>query len=228
VYQYAVKNQPAIKGAELRVKSSEKALASAKGAATPSVQLQGSYGTGYSGASKQYTNPVIDGFIPSGNITQSGDTVLMPDLSYDEEIVPFEEQIDNNSNYSLGISLSIPIFNGLQRRTNIQTSKIALEQAKLQLKQEKNNMRKTIEQAHADARAALKKYHASKKTLNATRLSFQYAQQKFDVGMINAVEFNDAKNNLIKAESELLQAKFEYLFREKVLDFYLDKPLTIQ
>lgn len=228
VYQYAVDNQPAIKGAQLRVKSSSKALAEARGNASPSIELQGSYGTGYSEASKEYKNPVINGFKPNGNITQNGDTVLTPDLDYDRQVIPFEEQIDNNSNYSLRFSLSVPIFNGLQHRTNIQNSKIALEKAKLQLRQEKNNMRKTIEQAHADARAALKKYHASEKTLKATRLSFENAQKKFDVGKINAVKFNDIRNKFIKAKSDLLQAKFEYLFRKKVLDFYLDKPLTIK
>jgi outer membrane protein len=228
VYQYAVENRPSIKSAELRVESSEKGLAAARGAATPNIQLQGSYGTGYSGAARQYTDFNVNGFTPNGNITTAGDTVLSPDINYNDEIIPFQDQIDNNSNYTLGISVSVPIFNGLQRRTNIQTSKISLEQARIQLEQEKNNVRKTIEQAHADARAALKRYYASQKALQAAELSFKYSQQKFNVGMINAVEFNDAKNNMIRAESDLLQSKFEYLFRIKVLDFYLDKPLTIE
>lgn len=228
VYQYAVENRPAIKSAELRVESSEKGLAAARGAATPNIQLQGSYGTGYSGAARQYTDFNVNGFTPNGNITTTGDTVLAPDIDYNDEIIPFQDQIDNNSNYTLGISVSVPIFNGLQRRTNIQTSKINLEQARIQLEQEKNNVRKTIEQAHADARAALKRYYASQKALQAAELSFKYSRQKFNVGMINAVEFNDAKNNMIRAESDLLQSKFEYLFRIKVLDFYLDKPLTIE
>lgn len=228
VYQYAVENRPAIKSAELRVESSEKGLAAARGAATPNIQLQGSYGTGYSGAARQYTDFNVNGFTPNGNITTAGDTVLAPDIDYNDEIIPFQDQIDNNSNYTLGISVSVPIFNGLQRRTNIQTSKINLEQARIQLEQEKNNVRKTIEQAHADARAALKRYYASQKALQAAELSFKYSRQKFNVGMINAVEFNDAKNNMIRAESDLLQSKFEYLFRIKVLDFYLDKPLTIE
>lgn len=228
VYQYAVENRPAIKSAELRVESSEKGLAAARGAATPNIQLQGSYGTGYSGAARQYTDFNVNGFTPNGNITTAGDTVLAPDIDYNDEIIPFQDQIDNNSNYTLGVSVSVPIFNGLQRRTNIQTSKINLEQARIQLEQEKNNVRKTIEQAHADARAALKRYYASQKALQAAELSFKYSRQKFNVGMINAVEFNDAKNNMIRAESDLLQSKFEYLFRIKVLDFYLDKPLTIE
>lgn len=228
VYEYAKDNRPVIKSAELRLKSSKKALSAARGSTYPNLQIQASYGTGYSGAAKEFTDFNITGFSPNGNITQNGDTVLSPDIQYNDRVVPFEQQIDNNSNYSLGVSLTVPIFNGLQRRTSIQTSKIAVEQAKIQLKQEKNSIRKTIEQAHADAKAAMNQYYAAQKNLKAAQLSFQYAQNKFDVGLINATEFNDAKNNLIKAESDLLQAKFEYLFRTKVLDFYLDKPLTFE
>lgn len=227
VYEYAKSNRPGIQGAELNVKSKEKALSAARGAAYPNLQVQASYGTGYSGASREYTGYSITGFSPNGNITQSGDTVLSPDLVYDDRVIPFEDQINNNSNYSLGVSLSVPIFNGLQRSTQIQTTKIAVEQAKIQLKQEQNAVRKTIEQAHADAKAALNKYHAAQQSKEASLLSFRDARKKFDVGMINAYEFNDAKNKLSQAESDLLQAKFEYLFRKKVLDFYLDKPLTL-
>ncbi|MFW6020449.1 MAG: TolC family protein [Bacteroidales bacterium] len=226
VYQYAKDNRPGIQGAAVNVNSKEKSLSAARGAAYPNLQLQASYGTGYSGASKEYTDLSITGFSPNGNITQSGDTVLSPDLVYDDRVIPFKDQIDNNSNYSLGVSLSVPIFNGLQRRTQIQTSKIAVEQAKIQLKQEKNAVRKTIEQSHADAKAALNQYHAAQQSKQAALLSFRDARKKFDVGVINAYEFNDAKNKLSQAESDLLQAKFEYLFRKKVLDFYLDKPLT--
>ncbi|MCF8331490.1 MAG: TolC family protein [Bacteroidales bacterium] len=228
VYEYARDNRPEVKSAELRLISSEKALSAARGSAYPNLQIQASYGTGYSGAAKEFADFSITGFSPNGNITQGGDTVLSPDIQYNDRVVPFEQQIDNNSNYSLGVSLTVPIFNGLQRRTSIQTSKIAVEQAKIQLKQAKNSIRKTIEQAHADAKAAMNRYRAAQKSLKASQLSFQYAQNKFDVGLINATEFNDAKNNLIKAESDLLQAKFEYLFRTKVLDFYLDKPLTFE
>ena len=228
VFEYAKDNRPGIKGAEFNVKSKEKALKAARGAAYPSLQLRASYGTGYSGASKEYKDLSITGFSPNGNITQTGDTVLSPDLNYDDRVVPFEQQIDNNSNYTLGLSLNVPIFNGLQRRTRIQTSKIEVEKAKIQLKQEQNSVRKTIEQAHADAKAALKRYHAAKQSKEASYLSFKDARQKFDVGLINAYEFNDAKNKLSQAESDLLQAKYEYLFRKKVLDFYLDKSLTIE
>ncbi|MCF8218385.1 MAG: TolC family protein [Bacteroidales bacterium] len=225
VYEYAKDNQPAIQGARLNVKSKEKALSAARGAAYPNLQVQASYGTGYSGASKELTDLSVTGFSPNGNITQAGDTVLSPDVVYDNRVIPFKDQIDNNSNYSLGLSLSVPIFNGLQRRTQIQTSKIEVEQAKIQLKQEQNAVRKTIEQAHADAKAALNRYYAAQQSKEASLLAFQDARQKFDVGMINAYEYNDAKNKLSQAESDLLQAKFEYLFRKKVLDFYLDKPL---
>ncbi|MFO8087307.1 MAG: TolC family protein [Bacteroidales bacterium] len=228
IYEYAVDHRPEIEGAQLRVQSRQKALQAARGSAYPSLQLQASYGTGYSGASVELSDYAVHGYYPNGNITQSGDTVLAPDIQYKDRIIPFADQIQNNNNYSLGLSLTIPVFNGLQRRTAMQTSRIALEQSKIELRQQKNAVRKTIEQAWIDAEAALKRFYAAQKAQDASSLSFQYAQQKFDVGMMNATEFNEAKNNLTQAESDLLQAKYEYLFRSKVLDFYLDQPLTIE
>ena len=87
-------------------------------------------------------------------------------------------------------------------------------------------MFQTIQQAHADATAALKRYAATEKNVVALEESFRYTEQRFNVGMVNSLEYNDAKNRLSAAQSELLQAKYEYLFRMKILDFYMGNPLT--
>ena len=88
-------------------------------------------------------------------------------------------------------------------------------------------VQKNIQQAYADASAGLKKYNATVKTVEAMQESFKYTQKKFDVGMINTNDYNDAKNKLIKAQSDLLQAKYEFVFKTKVLDFYQGKPLKL-
>ena len=88
-------------------------------------------------------------------------------------------------------------------------------------------MQKNIQQAYADASAGLKKYNATMKAVEAMEESFKYTQQKFDVGMFNTNDYNDAKNKLIKAQSDLLQAKYEFVFKTKVLDFYQGKPLKL-
>ena len=81
-------------------------------------------------------------------------------------------------------------------------------------------LRKDIEQAYQSALAALKQYVSSQKAVNSMQEAFRYTEEKFSVGMVNSVEYNQAKNNLTKAQSDLLQSKYEYIFRSKILDFY--------
>ena len=114
----------------------------------------------------------------------------------------------------------------MQIRNNVGRSKIAVKQAELQLEKTKRDMRQTIEQAWADARSAYKSYLASKLNVEALEESFSYARQKFDAGLISSYEYNDAKIKLENARSSLLNAKYNYVFRVKVLDFYYGKPLT--
>ena len=95
------------------------------------------------------------------------------------------------------------------------------------LQKTKNQLRKEVEQVRADVIAAEKQFQFAKKSAEALRESFSYTQQKFNEGMLNVYDHNDVKNNLIKAESDLLQAKYDYLFKLKILDFFMGKPLTL-
>lgn len=228
IYQFAVNNQPEILASELRVNGAEKSLAIAKGSRLPSLSLSSSIGTGYSSAARQ-----LDGFVPNGydtiGITSESfaEYVLSPSYDYTYSTTPFMDQIGDNVNKTIGLNLTIPLFNGLNTYSSVEQARVNLEMAKISLDQSKINLRKTIQQAHADASAALKRYFASKKQFEAMRESFRYMEEKFNVGLANAVDYNDAKNKLIKAESDMLQAKYEYIFRIKILDFYLGRPLVI-
>ena len=228
IFGMALENRPEIQSAEIRVESSEKGLNVARGTLYPRLTFSSSYGTGYSGANKIGQNPVS--FIPQIGETASGEPVysISEITTYESyNVKEFSEQLDDNLNQSVGFSLNIPIFNGWSARYNIARAKIAMEQADLDLRLQKNTLYKTIQQAHNDAIAAINQYNAALKKLNATRESFRYAEQKFDVGLINSVEYNDAKKEFNNAESELLQAKYDYVFRQKILDFYMGKPLTL-
>ena len=88
-------------------------------------------------------------------------------------------------------------------------------------------MRKDIEQAYTNALAALKRYNANEKAVTSMTEAFRYTEEKFNVGMVNSVEYNQSKNNLTEAKSNLLQAKYEYIFRTKILDFYAGKPIKL-
>lgn len=218
---------PEIKVAELKLKSAQKGLCIARSTISPNIQLRASYGTGYSGASKEVTDVVLYDYIPIG-FTQSQEIVYGPSFNYITQVKPFKEQLDDNLNQSVGLTMSIPIFNGLQSRTAIRKSKIAIQNAEYNLQQAKNQLNKSIQQAYADALSANNRYLAAQKTVKAYEESFNYTDQKFNLGMLNSIDYNDAKNKLSSARSELLQAKYEYLFRLKILDFYQGKPITIK
>jgi outer membrane protein len=226
IYAKALGLQPEIKSAELKVQSAKKGLSISRGMYSPSLTLSAFYGTGYSGASKTITGATISGYQTIG-ATLLGEEVYSPIYNYTYEKIKFWDQLDNNQNKSIGLYLNVPIFNKWQTQTMIATSKVQLKSAQLNLQSSQNQLYKTIQQAYADARASLNKYNASIKSVDALTESFGYTEQKFNVGMVNSIDYNDAKNNLLKARSELLQAKYDYVFRLKVLDFYQGKPITL-
>ena len=237
IFGLALETQPSVKSAEARVKSSELGLSLAQGGQSPTLTLQGSIGSGYSGAAqvlKSYTPYIPDvtktqpaAFIPGADgqpeqyvWTFAGTSVY--------ETKSFNDQFNDNFNKSVALNLSIPIFNGWATRTAINRAKINVENSKYNLEQSKLELRKTIQQAYADAKAALNNYEASVTGVNAARESFRYAEQKFNVGAMNSVDYNNAKKDLEKAESDQIRAKYEFIFKNTVLDFYMGKPLSLK
>jgi len=139
----------------------------------------------------------------------------------------FSEQLNDNINYGIGFSLNIPILNGWQINKNISNSKLNIESSRYTLEAEKKQLYKTIQQSYADAVAALKKYNASTKAVVSMEESFRYTEQKFNVGMVTPVDYNAAKTQLLTAQSDMSQAKYEFIFKTKVLDFYKGLPLNL-
>ena len=139
---------------------------------------------------------------------------------------PFQDQLEDNSSQSLTLSLSLPLFNGWQINNSISQAKINVERFRLNLQQTKNILQKTIEQAQADAVAANKQYLASLKSVEALTESFRYTESKYNLQLINSYEYYDAKNKLFSSENNLLQAKYDYIFKLKMLDFYMGKKLN--
>ncbi|MFL2570213.1 MAG: TolC family protein [Flavobacteriales bacterium] len=207
VYTLALENLPDVKSAETKLKSSERSLAISQGARSPRLSLSASVGTLYSDANRRLVYDSL-GAIPT------------------PQDYPFEDQFNDNVSQAISLSLSIPIFNNWQVNSSISRAKIGVLQAQYSLQEAKNNLRKTIEQAQNDARSAQKKYIASKKSLVYQEESFQYTQNKYDLQLVNSYDYNNAKNTLFKAETDLLQSKYDYLFKTKMLDFYMGKPLT--
>lgn len=140
---------------------------------------------------------------------------------------PFRTQINNHKSGDIGISLNIPILNGWQVNKNIANSKLSVQNYQYNLDGTKKQLYKSIQKAYTDAVAALKKFNSSAKAVVSSEESFRYTEQKFNVGMVTSVDYNASKNQLLTAQSNMSQAKYEFIFKTKVLDFYKGIPLTL-
>lgn len=139
----------------------------------------------------------------------------------------FWTQFRRNSSEFVGVSLSVPIFNRMTVRNNIRAAQLTAQRQQLALLEAEQQLRKEIEQAGYNVEAAGAKYRSSIAALEAARTAFGYAEEKAKVGRTTIYDFNDAKTRMERAESELVQAKFELVFRRKILDYYLGEPLTL-
>jgi len=197
IYAIAEKNRPEIKSSELNLTASEFALKMAKGSRSPVISLNYSLNSRYTYLSN----------VPG--------------------IQSFSDQLKNNKNSGIGLSINIPILNGWQVNKSISNSKLNVETSKYNLEGTQKQLYKNIQQAYTDAVAALKKFNVSLKAIASTEESFRYTEQKFNVGMVTPVDYNAAKTLLLKAQSDMTQAKYEFIFKTKVLDFYKGIPLSL-
>ncbi len=233
VYEAALETQPAIKSVEAQITSAEYNVSIARSGFYPSLFLRGSLGTAYSS--------VAPDVIPRGgaeNVTRVVPTgayiINNPQmLVVEEQTVPTEfqdntyfNQLNFNLNRFVGVSLSIPIFNNLQVKSSVSNAEIGLENARLVAINEKIQLRQAIEQAYANAKAAATTYFARERQVEALQLSFKNTETSFNLGAVNALEYSQAQNNLNAAQSDLIRAKYDYIFSLKVLDFYKGKPLA--
>ncbi len=139
----------------------------------------------------------------------------------------FFQQLKDNRNPSISFSLSIPIFNSLSARTAVKNAELGLKNSQLNLKSKEQQLFKEIQQANSDAIALYEKYIASAQNVKAIEESFRYVQEKFNIGALNATDFTVARTNLFKAKSDFIQAKYQFVFQLKVLDFYKGTQIVL-
>ncbi len=146
---------------------------------------------------------------------------------YDNTGEGFWDQFRHNSREYVGVSVGIPIFNRRATRNNIRSAALSMRSQQLALTEAQQNLRKEIEQAYYYADAAYAKYRASETALASARIAFAYEQQRADAGRSTVFDYNDARTRMQKAESDLIQAKYEFIFRSKILDFYRGIPIRL-
>ena len=133
----------------------------------------------------------------------------------------FGNQFVNNGSEVIGLSLNIPIYNRMQVRHAVKRQQIAVEEAKLSEMELTDRLYKDIQSAYYNALAAKDKYEAAQKSREAGAKAFEFAESKYDLGRISTYEYNEAQTRLYRAEAEETQAKYEYLLRTRILDFYM-------
>lgn len=216
---------PQIKSAEYKLQGAYKGLNVARGGRSPQISLSGYYYTSFSDARTRVTG-FTSGTEPIG-LTAGGETVTaLYQPVYGT--YPIRDQFGDNVSTSLSFNISVPLFNGWYVNSAISNAKISILNQQYNLEYSRNLLYKEIQQAYADARAALKKYKASEKALIAMEESFSYTKQRFEVGLVNTVDYNAAKTQLANTRSDLLQSKYEYIFKIKILDFYQGKPISLK
>jgi outer membrane protein len=215
VFKYAVDNQPSIKSADARVRSAIISRKISIGAMSPTLGAFASLSTSYFSQDRNtlYSPVTIGGYtfsVPSGS-----------------ESIPLSQELSNNFRKVVGLSLDIPLFSKGSKMLNYQKARMQVEMRQLQLDAARLQLRQDIEQAYTNAKAAAQSYMANNKSMEAAKKAYQATDTRYQAGMASSYDIQQAKNNLIAAESELLKAKYTYVFRMKILDFYQGKPITL-
>jgi len=237
IYDVALGNLPQMKAAQLRVEAARQNIDIAKGVALPSLSLNVGMGTNYSSVAPRQRF-VADG--TGSTVTEVLSTTNF--VSFQGITVPITQrvttpngrlqdfgyfnQLDGNRNSAISLSLRIPIFSQFQVRYNVANAKLQQKNAEYQSQQVQLSIRKNVEQAYIDMNNSAKRYSATANQVQALTESFRVAQVRFDVGAINSVEYNIAKANLDRANANLIQTRYDYVFRTKILDFYMNRPLS--
>lgn len=194
VFNRALKNQPQIKNAELALENADLSIEISKSFLRPTLTYNFGSSTSYF---NQFNN-------------------LLPGQANEN----FFDQLNNRLQHGIGLSLNVPIFNGFRNKNNVDKSILNKDLAQLSLDNEKLTLQQTIEQAFLDTKAASKTYEAAKISLESQRESFRNAQESFNLGAMTLFDFDLVRNRLVGAESTLIRAKYDFVFKTKVLQFY--------
>jgi outer membrane protein len=227
LYQMAQKNLALVKAADYRLQSAEKAIKVAKGNAYPSIGLSGSLNTNYSSVAEKSIPGAINE-IPSGDYVQIAGSkfdVITQQQDFSSEKIDYFDQLKNNYNTQVNLGVRIPIFNSLQNNNRIRLAKINKKSVEIDQQNTMLVLQQQVEQASFNASAAYDRYRASAEQVNAFAESFRSAEVRFNAGAITSVDYLVAKNNSDRANINFTQAKFEYIFRTRVLDYYSGKPI---
>ncbi|HRZ31839.1 MAG TPA: TolC family protein, partial [Flavobacterium sp.] len=228
IYEKAKESRVELKIARNNLEIAEKDLSIVKGSYQP--RLQGFYNFNTRSANSDRVigyevNPLVP-TVPIGVVEATNQVVVQPNFtSVSGGPLPIFDQFDLNKGQSIGVQLTIPILNGFVTKTNVEKSKVAVERGKIAYEQEELNLQRNVYTAFTDAKGALNSYEASLVTLEARQEAFISAKERFEVGLMNAFDYNQSQTLLVNAQSEVLRTKYDYIFKTKILEFYFGIPI---
>lgn len=229
VYQEALNTQANIKAASLNEESMKLGVDIAKSSYFPTLSAFYRFGSNYSSASQRFSGDTIFSYqdipIEIGGIPT---TISFPQAFPSTEYYPYFAQIKDNFFQNVGLSLNIPIYNNNRSRVQTEQAKLSVTMAEISTAQLKYQLKSDIARAITDVESAFKTMQASERTVISTRISVENTQKRYDLGVVNSFEMVSVRNRLLSAESSLLQAKYDYVFKLKVLDYYRGRPITLE
>ncbi len=230
IFQKAKEVRVELKIAKANLDIAEKDVTIARAAFQPN--LQGFYNFSTRAA---YSDRVV-GVIPDaqnptsviGTVDGTGISVLQPNfLPILARPAPIFEQFNDNKGHSFGLQITIPVLNGFSVRNAVERSKVAFERSKIAYSQQELDLERNVYIAFTDAKGALNAYESAAVALAAREEAYNYATEKYAVGIMNAFDFNQSQTLFVNSQSELLRTKYDYIFKVKLLEFYFGIPITI-
>ena len=231
VYNLAVKNLPQQRVNQLRLQASQKFADAAKGALYPSIGAGINIGTNYSNIknNRRLVSTTPNGIDTVAFVSGSNTPVYVPvfDTKYSFYASPYGDQFTNNFSNGVGVSISVPIFNGRSARINWQKQKLTVRSLSLQQDLDNMTLKQDIYKAYTDAMTALQKFNASNKTVEAAQKTYDFSQKRYGIGLLNTIDLIISQNNLFRAGVERLSAQYDYVFKMKVLEFYKGQGIKL-
>jgi outer membrane protein len=227
VLEAALRRNPAFAQAELQAGSAERSLAASKAARMPSLSLNGSLGTGYSGRNfRQVGDPVLGPPLLIG-ATAGGEYVYTPSYTYRTELTPFATQLDQNLNKSIGFTLNVPLFNNMRNRYAVDQARVQQLKSQNAVTGVRNDLQRNVLDAIVAQRAAYRQYKAAEKAVEAAELNARYADERFMQGAGTSIELAAAKATANRSTADLIAAKYRYLMAQKYLEILQGYPVTL-
>lgn len=225
IYQSALQNLAVIKAAELRNKSAIYGVKTNRSQSYPSLYINGGLFTNYSSnaTTQQYLGTTD---VQTNNYVLNGSDKLplyVQQDNYSSRKIKYNDQISNNFNSSISIGISIPLLNNFRNKTQIKTAKLQQKDAEITLKTTKTKLQQNVEQAAANVTSAQKRFDALTDQVNAYKESFRVAEIKFNAGVITSVDYLIAKNKVDQSDLNLIIAKYDYVLRSMILNYYSGK-----